>query len=194
MSTAEREYEWPRAETTRARRFRDAARPWLDDAYTLARLLLLDPAEAEAATHDGYLQALRLFDGRRGGALKPALFGAVRNACYARLAADGRSLPMRPRRRPAEGIGRLVLGMPTHLREAVALRDMLGLSYAEIAEVTDTPVEAVLARLARARTQLRAGLANQDAPTARAAAPPRHPALAQPRVLCGALGAGATEA
>ena len=34
----------------KARRFRDAALPYLDDAYTLARYLLREPADAERAS------------------------------------------------------------------------------------------------------------------------------------------------
>ena len=40
----------------RARRFRDAALPHLDDAYTLARYLLRDAADAEDAVQECYLR------------------------------------------------------------------------------------------------------------------------------------------
>ena len=45
----------------KARRFRDAALPHLDDVYTLARYLLRDSADAEDAAQECYLRGLRYF-------------------------------------------------------------------------------------------------------------------------------------
>ena len=50
----------------KARRFRDAALPHLDDVYTLARYLLRDSADAEDAAQECYLRDLRYFDTFRG--------------------------------------------------------------------------------------------------------------------------------
>src|SRR5882672_6952416 len=65
----------------RARRFRDAALPHLDDVYTLARYLLRDGTDAEDAVQECYLRALRHFDTYRGPAMKPWLFAILRNVC-----------------------------------------------------------------------------------------------------------------
>ena len=46
----------------RARRFRDAALPHLDEVYTLARYLLRDATEAEDAVQECFLRALKHFD------------------------------------------------------------------------------------------------------------------------------------
>src|SRR3954469_8697449 len=73
----------------RARRFRDAALPHLDDAYTLARHLLRNAADAEDAVQECYLRALKHFDSYRGPAMKPWLLAILRNVCrveYARRA------------------------------------------------------------------------------------------------------------
>src|SRR3979411_2072463 len=70
----------------RARRFRDAALPYLDDVYTLARYLLRDAADAEDAVQECYLRALRHFDSYRGPAMKPWLFAILRNVCRAEFA------------------------------------------------------------------------------------------------------------
>ena len=70
----------------RARRFREAALPLLDDAYTLARYLLRDPADAEDAVQECYLRALKHFDTYRGPAMKPWLFAILRNVCRAEYA------------------------------------------------------------------------------------------------------------
>jgi RNA polymerase sigma-70 factor (ECF subfamily) len=44
--------------------------------------------------------------------------------------------------------------MPEPFREAVVLRDIEDLSYAEIAEVTGVPVGTVMSRLSRGRSML----------------------------------------
>jgi hypothetical protein len=46
-------------EHDRARRFRDAALPHLDDVNTLARYFMRNPADAEDAVQECYLRALR---------------------------------------------------------------------------------------------------------------------------------------
>src|SRR3981081_1375078 len=70
----------------KARRFRDAALPHLDDAYTLARYLLRNAADAEDAVQECYLRAFRHFDSYRGPAMKPWLFAILRNVCRAEYA------------------------------------------------------------------------------------------------------------
>jgi RNA polymerase sigma-70 factor, ECF subfamily len=70
----------------KARRFRDAALPYLDEVYTLARYLLRNQADAEDAVQECYLRALKHFDGYRGPAMKPWLFAILRNVCRAEYA------------------------------------------------------------------------------------------------------------
>ena len=70
----------------KARRFRDAALPHLDDVYTLARYLLRDASDAEDAVQECYLRALKHFDTYRGPAMKPWLFAILRNVCHAEYA------------------------------------------------------------------------------------------------------------
>lgn len=57
--------------------------------------------------------------------------------------------------------------LPTDFRAAVVLRDLLGLEYAEIAEVLDIPVGTVRSRIARGRAALVPLLGNRDAETER---------------------------
>lgn len=174
----------------KARRFRDAALPHLDDVYTLARYLLRDAGDAEDAVQECFLRALRHFDSYRGPAIKPWLFAILRNVCraeYARRAnapaaalddvpEDSEKTPLwreaqetpetqLVRRFDATTIRRLVAALAEPFREAFVLRELHELSYREIADVADVPVGTVMSRLARARALLRsAWMAEQEQP------------------------------
>ena len=164
----------------RARRFREAALPLLDDVYTLARYLLRDPTDAEDAVQECYLRALKHFDGYRGPAMKPWLFAILRNVCraeFARRAAtpstaldDSPEVAEQPplwreeqetpeaqmlRDRDAVTIRRLVDALAEPFRETFVLREINNLSYREIADAVGAPVGTVMSRLARARAMLR---------------------------------------
>src|ERR1700692_2835500 len=73
-------------EHDRARRFRDAALPCLDDVFTLARYIMRNSADAEDAVQECYLRALRHFDSYRGPAMKPWLLAILRNVCKVEFA------------------------------------------------------------------------------------------------------------
>jgi RNA polymerase sigma-70 factor (ECF subfamily) len=175
----------------KARRFRDAALPHLDDVYTLARYLLRNAADADDAAQECYLRALRHFDTFRGTEIKPWLFAILRNICRGEFARRSRSaLAMDQtmddaedaaplwqeeqaspetemlRHRDAESIRHLVAELPAPFREAIVLREINDLSYREIADVVGAPVGTVMSRLARARSMLRiALLAEERLPT-----------------------------
>jgi RNA polymerase sigma-70 factor, ECF subfamily len=174
----------------RARRFREAALPHLDDAYTLARYMLRDPTEAEDAVQECFLRAFKHFDSYRGPAIKPWLFAILRNVCRAEFArrataptADIDDLPdsagqtplwheaqetpetQMLQRRDATAIQRLVAALAEPFRETFVLREIQNLSYREIADIVEAPVGTVMSRLARARALLRAAwLADQEQP------------------------------
>src|SRR3954452_4845475 len=65
----------------KARRFREAALPHLDEVYTLARYLLRNAADADDAVQECYLRALKHFHTFRGGPIRPWLFAILRNTC-----------------------------------------------------------------------------------------------------------------
>jgi RNA polymerase sigma-70 factor, ECF subfamily len=164
----------------KARRFRDAALPHLDDVYTLARYLLRDATDAEDAVQECYLRALKHFDSYRGPAMKPWLFAILRNVCRAEFARRT-SAPTAPiedvpedaaqtplwhdapetpeaqmlHRWDASTIRRLVEALAEPFRETFVLRELHDLSYREIADVVGAPVGTVMSRLARARAMLR---------------------------------------
>jgi RNA polymerase sigma factor (sigma-70 family) len=179
--TAEHETMSAEDDADRARRFREAALPHLDDVFTLARYLLRDAADAEDAVQECYLRALRHFDSYRGPAMKPWLLAILRNVCKAEFARratqpapaecgeddqsdDSPRLWQEPqpspeaellRRRDGETIRRLVAALPQPFSEIVVLRDINNLSYRDIAEVVGVPLGTVMSRLARARSMLR---------------------------------------
>jgi RNA polymerase sigma factor (sigma-70 family) len=174
----------------KAQRFREAALPYLDDAYTLARYLLRDAADAEDAVQECYLRAFKHFDSYRGPAMKPWLFAILRNVCYAeyarRKAAPTNTIEDAPesaeatplwheaqetpetqllRRWDGDTIRRLIAALAEPFRETFVLREIQNLSYREIADVAEVPVGTVMSRLARARAMLRsAWLAEQEQP------------------------------
>ncbi len=164
----------------RARRFRDAALPYLDDVYALARYLMRDIVEAEDAVQECYLRALRHFDNYRGPAMKPWLLTILRNVCNAEYARrNSRELPTEAgseaigneeppwqtpqvspeaallRQHDDQTIRRLVKELPQPFREVFVLREVNELSYQEIARLAGVPVGTVMSRLARARSILR---------------------------------------
>jgi len=186
------------AEQDRARRFRDAALPHLDDVYTLARYLMRNPADAEDAVQECFLRALRHFDSYRGPAMKPWLLAILKNVCYAEFTrrgkqetptdfADGEPAAEEPvwqeqqatpethllRQQDDATIRGLIEALPRPFREAIVLREINDLSYQEIAKVAGVPVGTVMSRLNRARAMLRASwnATNGAAPAAARPAP-----------------------
>jgi RNA polymerase sigma-70 factor, ECF subfamily len=174
----------------KARRFRDAALPHLDDVYTLARYLLRNTTDAEDAVQECYLRALRHFDSYRGPAMKPWLFAILRNVCRAEFARRASTptaaiddVPEEAKQTPlwheaqetpeaqmlhrwdSTTIGRLVAALAEPFRETFVLREIHDLSYREIADVVGAPVGTVMSRLARARAMLRsAWMAEEEQP------------------------------
>jgi len=170
----------------RARRFREAALPYLDDVFTFARYLMRDGADAEDAVQECYLRALKHFDSYRGPAMKPWLLAILKNVCMAEFARrtkqplpataagrddatdngdDAEPLWQEPQASPEAALIRrhddatvraLVAALPPPFRDTLVLRDINDLSYREIAEVEGVPVGTVMSRLARARSMLRA--------------------------------------
>ncbi len=174
----------------RARRFKELALPHLDDAYTLARYLL-PRADAEDAVQECYLRAWRYFDTFTGTAIKPWLLAILRNVCLAQRARGGKLVfgepehidgaaetiaplwgdaPETPelaliRRGTAAALRRLIQELPDEFREVLVLRELNGLTYREIAQVTGAPSGTVMSRLSRARHMLREALSAKEGGT-----------------------------
>jgi RNA polymerase sigma-70 factor (ECF subfamily) len=165
-----------------ASRFRQLIVPHLDGAYNLACYLTRDPVLSEDVVQDAFVRAFRAFDQFRGASPRAWLFAIVRNCCRTAqstqkgllslvvhdsgLGDETGAMSMEqadPSPTPEEEvihrteIDRLtaaIEAMPDPFREAIVLRDIEDLSYAEIAEVTGVPVGTVMSRLSRGRAML----------------------------------------
>ncbi|MCA6099848.1 RNA polymerase sigma-70 factor, ECF subfamily [Bradyrhizobium brasilense] len=137
-----------------AQQFRDAALPCLDDAYAFAQVLMRSEADAELAVQECYLRALREFDSFRGPAIRPWLLAILKAVCQEKLDRKPSGNNVTPERRDTPTIRQLIHDLPASLGEVIALREMIDLSYKEIAEVTGIPVTTVMSRIAEARALL----------------------------------------
>ena len=147
--------------------------PHLDAAYTLARYLTRNEADAQDIVQDASLRALKYFDGFRGTTASDGrawFLTIVRNAIYTwrqRQGSDGRVTEFNEAlhsddvtRDPAATVDlRAALdALPLEFREVIVLRELQGLSYKEISDVTGVPVGTVMSRLSRARKRLQEAL------------------------------------
>jgi RNA polymerase sigma-70 factor, ECF subfamily len=164
-------------ESSELERFEAAMLPHLDAAHNLARYLLRDASAAEDAVQDAYLRALRHFGGWRGGDARAWLLTIVRNVCrsawgegrgeagveFDETIHSGDIATRDPatdldRRVLRETLGQALERLPREFREVIVLRELEGLSYKEIADVTGVPVGTVMSRLSRGRERLRQAL------------------------------------
>ena len=139
---------------------------------------LVDAAEAEDLTQETYLRAMRSIRGFAGRSTARTWLLAIAR----RVAVDHiRALVVRPRvadlddwQSVAEATGtgsqfedalvlrQLLGGLDADRREAFVATQVLGLSYAEAAEVCDCPIGTIRSRVARARQDLVAAMTEQD--------------------------------
>jgi RNA polymerase sigma-70 factor, ECF subfamily len=186
---APRQMSW---EGDRRRRFEAIALPHLDAAYTLARWLTRNEADAADAVQEAFLRAFRYFDSYRGDDAKSWVLKIVRRSCYNWLErnrpADVISLEAEEERLDAVAtsaidfeallesrsnlrlLGGLIGALPAPLREAIVLRELHELGYREIAEVTGVPIGTVMSRLHRARALLLRAYSQAGGQTSGAAA------------------------
>jgi RNA polymerase sigma-70 factor (ECF subfamily) len=158
-----------------ARTFEEAFLPHLDAAYNLARWLVRNTHDAEDIVQEAYLRAFKFFGGYRGGDTRAWVLKIVRNTSYSflqknriadlaeefdeqihttsteQLGAEAALLQSADSRMLQQALDEL----PFNFREVIVLRELEGMSYREIAEVTSIPVGTVMSSLSRARERLR---------------------------------------
>jgi len=156
------------------RDFEDVVVPHLDAAFNYARWLTKNDADAEDVVQDATIRALRFFSSLRNDDARAWLLTIVRNTWYGRLAQQGHSQHvggyeemtdnrrdegLTPealvlQRQTVEHVQRAVESLPVDFREVIALRELEGLSYKEIAAIVGVPIGTVMSRISRARERL----------------------------------------
>src|SRR6266511_814647 len=173
-------------------RFASVVLPHLADAYALARWLTGDRADAEDVVQEACLRAFRGIGGFAGVNACACLLTIVRHAAYTWLGKNrSASLVMvddleaveqqqasaaaafgQDAQTPAaallakadaQRLESAIAELPVPFRETLVLRDVQGLDYREIAEVTKVPIGTVMSRLARARRRLIERIATDEA-------------------------------
>jgi RNA polymerase sigma-70 factor, ECF subfamily len=154
--------------------FEQEVLPHLDAAHNLARWLTRNEQDAQDVVQEAYLRAFRFFPGFRGGDARAWLMKIVRNTCYTWLNAnrplqdaaefDENYFPPDSRAPNPEEVVlqndsvallRVALEkLPPNSREVLILRELEGMSYKEIADITGMPVGTVMSSLSRARGRL----------------------------------------
>jgi RNA polymerase sigma-70 factor (ECF subfamily) len=156
------------------RRFRKWVDEYQDQAWTLARYILKDNAEAEDVCQEAFVKLWHHQESIDLSKVKPWLMKVTRNGCLDRIR----------RRRPTEELSEQTEPEPSHgpmqetqqreigemlsqainaltepYRSLVVLRDIQQHSYAEVAGVLELSLPQVKTYLHRARKQLREQLA-----------------------------------
>jgi RNA polymerase sigma-70 factor (ECF subfamily) len=157
----------------RDERFEAEVLPFLRTLYGAAYRMTGNAYDAEDLVQETFLRAYRAFDRFRPGTNARAwlltILQRVRTDAFRRrqrrpstveLLGDG---PATPPSQDAlasgrEDLERALQSLPGAFRDAVVLRDVQDLSYAEIAAALDIPVGTVMSRIHRGRALLRAAL------------------------------------
>ena len=172
----------------RKARFDNLVFPHLSDAYALARSLTGNRIDAEDVVQDACLRAFRAIDTVADNNARAWLLTIVYNTGCTWL---GRNRPTTVvnvddleiiertqanlRERQAETpesaliakvdgarVQAAIAALPLVYRETLLLRELEGMDYREIAQVTGVPIGTVMSRLARARRQLAAMLEKSE--------------------------------
>ena len=155
--------------------------PYLDDCYGLAYWLTRNQVDAEDVVQEACLRAFRGIGGFSGSNARAWILTIVRHTAYNWLRknrsaalivvddieameqaqsgygnADSVETPEAAliAKTDAAHLERAIADLPMPFRETLVLRDVHGLDYRDIAEVTGVPIGTVMSRLARARKRL----------------------------------------
>jgi RNA polymerase sigma-70 factor, ECF subfamily len=173
-------------------RFVVLVQPYLADAYILARWLTRNRDDADEILQEACIRALGAIEQQSGPNARAWLLSITRNTAYTWLKNKGQTkyvglddlsekelalveqhgthgVPSPDpeteliARADAQQLERSITELPIEFRETLVLRDIHGLGYQEIAEVTGVPVGTVMSRLARARRRVIETIRRADA-------------------------------
>jgi RNA polymerase sigma factor (sigma-70 family) len=165
-------------------RFANVVVPHLDDAFNLARWLAGSRADAEDIVQDACLNAMRGIRNFSDINARAWVLTIVRNTAYTWLAKNRpaaliyvddlrviESIHATPfdndiptpetaliAKADSARLREAIAALPISYRETMVLREVQGLDYRDIAEVTQVPVGTVMSRLARGRRRLMAAI------------------------------------
>jgi RNA polymerase sigma-70 factor, ECF subfamily len=183
--------------------FDEVVLPHLDAARRLARWLMRNEEDADDAVQEASLRAFRYFRTFCGGNGRAWFLRIVRNTCVG-LRSDGFRVRAEPfddeqdghappasdpevlllQNDDARTLARALRTLPAHLHQLLALRELEGLSYRELAAVIGIPIGTVMSRLSRAREALRGAL-DDERINCRGTRADRSAACACARAACG---------
>jgi RNA polymerase sigma factor (sigma-70 family) len=167
-------------------RFANVVLPHLGDAYALARWLARNDSDAQDIVQEACLRAFRGIAGFGDVNARGWLLSIVRNTAYTWLkkhrdprvvavdnveeveqSADWDAGVASPEaalieRADTARLEAAIGALPDEFRETLVLREIQGLDYRAIAEVTGVPIGTVMSRLARARRRLIAQLGKDE--------------------------------
>jgi RNA polymerase sigma-70 factor (ECF subfamily) len=157
--------------------YEDTVVPHLEAARRLAGWLTRNEADAEDVVQEAALRAFRYFSTFTGGDGRAWFMRIVRNASYEWLGRSRQAVEdpfvedEHPTASPHLDPERLLLRaddatlvaramdrLPNRFHEVLALRELEGLSYQELAAATDAPIGTVMSRLSRARAAFRSAV------------------------------------
>lgn len=159
--------------------YEESLLPYLGAAYNLARWIMGNDQDAEDMVQEAYLRAYKYFTGYHGGNSRAWLLTIVRNTCYTwlrqnrsqELSTDledelynSESKMLDPEVLFQHNLNHQMVRsalekLTVEYRELIILRELEGMSYKEIAQITGIPLGTVMSRLARGRRQLKECLA-----------------------------------
>jgi RNA polymerase sigma-70 factor (ECF subfamily) len=163
--------------------FDDVVLPHLGAARRLARWLMRNEHDAEDVVQEASLRAFRYFRTFGGGDGRAWFLRIVRNICLdwhgQRIAAP--TDPFDEKRHPGDHdaidpealllrndhatlVTRAMRSLPDRFHQLLVLRELQGLSYRELADVTGIPIGTVMSRLSRAREALRGAVHSELEP------------------------------
>ncbi|MDQ0396249.1 sigma-70 family RNA polymerase sigma factor [Labrys monachus] len=171
--------------------FESLALPHMAAAYNRAFWIVRSREDAEDVVQEAYLRAFKAFDDLRGEDIRPWLLTIVRHVAYASAKGKNRGLSLVPfDEGPDDGadgpagvrsiaadeptaeealmraddhamVHQAIAELPDVMREVVTLREIEGLGYQQIADVTGAAIGTVMSRLSRGRKALQARLSQR---------------------------------